>query len=82
MIKSYNIYTTSKQLIKNTKNFLNLKHYSILDSLFSRSGVFYGWGRKRSGLKAVNLAKRYNNSFVLLEDNEKGSVRDLLTLKK
>jgi capsular polysaccharide export protein len=67
-------FTTSKQLIKNTKNFLNLKHYSILDRLFSKSGIFYGWGRKRSGLKAVSLAKKYNTSFVLLED---GFIRSL-----
>lgn len=67
-------YSTSKQLIKNTKNFLNIKHYSFVNYLFRQSGVFYGWGRKNSGLKAVELAKKHTTSFVLLED---GFIRSL-----
>jgi capsular polysaccharide export protein len=60
------LYTTSKQLQKNVQSFLNIKFFT----LFSRKKnmVFYGWGRKNSGQKAVKLAKKYNTSFVLLED--------------
>ena len=29
---------------------------------------FYGWGRKRSGQKAIALAKKYHSDFILLED--------------
>ena len=67
-------YTNSKQLIKNTKDFLNLKYYSSLSNLLQKKGVFYGWGRKKSGLNAVKLAQKYNISFVLLED---GFIRSL-----
>ena len=69
-----NNYTSSKQLIKNTKDFLNLKYYSSLHSLLQKRGIFYGWGRKKSGLNAVKLAKKYNTSFILLED---GFIRSL-----
>jgi len=61
-------YSTSKQLIKNTKHFLKIKYYSFFDQLFSKKGTFYGWGRKKSGLKAIELAKKHQTSFVLLED--------------
>lgn len=61
-------YATTKQVIKNTKNFLKIKHYTFRDKLFKRCGVFYGWGRKKSGLQAIELAKKCNSSFVLLED--------------
>jgi len=71
---SINKYTTSKKLIKNTKDFLNLKYYSSLHSLLQKRGIFYGWGRKKSGLNAVKLARKYNTSFVLLED---GFIRSL-----
>ena len=61
-------YSSSKQLIKNTQNFLNISYYYFIDSLLQKKGLFYGWGRKSSGLKAVSLAKKYNTSFILLED--------------
>ncbi len=67
-------YSNSKQLIKNTKDFLNLKYYSSLHSLLRKRGIFYGWGRKQSGLYAVKLAQKYNTSFVLIED---GFIRSL-----
>ncbi|HIM76350.1 MAG TPA: hypothetical protein EYM48_09365 [Campylobacterales bacterium] len=67
-------YSISKQLIKNTTNFLNIKHYSFINYIFNKSGVFYGWGRKKSGLKAMKLAKKHNTSFILLED---GFIRSL-----
>lgn len=67
-------YSTSKQLIKNTKNFIKVKHYSWTDCIFSKKGLFYGWGRKRSGLRAIELAKKMGTSFILLED---GFIRSL-----
>ena len=67
-------YSFSNQLIKNTKDFLNIKHYSFLHKLLGKTGVFYGWGRKKSGQKAIELAKKHNTSFVLLED---GFIRSL-----
>lgn len=66
-------YTTSKQLIKNTKGFLDIKkHY--LFSKIHKNTTFYGWGRKKSGQKAIKLAKKYDTNFVLLED---GFIRSL-----
>ncbi len=67
-------YTTSKKLIKNTKNFLYISYYSFFHKLFKRKGIFYGWGRKTSGLNAIKLAKKHNTSFILLED---GFIRSL-----
>jgi capsular polysaccharide export protein len=62
-------YSTSKHLIKNTKNFLNIKYFTFLDKIHINEKIkFYGWGRKNSGLKAIRLAKKYNTSFCLLED--------------
>ena len=63
-----NNYTTSKKLIKNIVNFKKVKYYSFINKLFLKKGTFYGWGRKKSGLKAIHLAKRHSTSFVLLED--------------
>ena len=67
-------YSTSKKLIKNIKNFLNIQYYSFANSLFAKNPTFYGWGRKKSGLQAIKLAKKNNTSFVLLED---GFIRSL-----
>ena len=60
--------TTSKKLIKNTQNFLNIKYYTLFDKYLQKKGVFYGWGRKKSGQEAMKLAKKHDTSFVLLED--------------
>ena len=62
------VLSSSKQLIVNAKNFLNIKYHSFLDELLLKKGVFYGWGRKKSGLNAIKLAKKSNSKFVLLED--------------
>ncbi|HBK6301590.1 TPA: capsular polysaccharide biosynthesis protein [Campylobacter jejuni] len=40
----------------------------------NKDNLFFGWGRKKSGLKAMNLAKKYNTKFILLED---GFIRSL-----
>jgi capsular polysaccharide export protein len=61
-------YSPSRKLIKSIKNFLNIIYYSFADNLLQKKGLFYGWGRKKSGQKAVALAKKYNTPFVLLED--------------
>jgi capsular polysaccharide export protein len=67
-------FTTSHKLIENTKNFLTLQYYSIVKNLLGKKGNFYGWGRKKSGFKAIELAKKHNTCFVLLED---GFIRSL-----
>ncbi|MDR3178227.1 MAG: capsular polysaccharide biosynthesis protein [Campylobacteraceae bacterium] len=56
------------------KHFLDIQRYSFLDEVLGKSGVFYGWGRKSSGFKAISLAKKHKTSFVLLED---GFIRSL-----
>ncbi|MDR0580396.1 MAG: capsular polysaccharide biosynthesis protein [Campylobacteraceae bacterium] len=68
------IFSASKKLTKDVSHFLNIKHYSFLDRVLGKSGVFYGWGRKKSGFEAISLAKKHKTSFVLLED---GFIRSL-----
>ena len=60
--------STSNKLIKNTTKFVDIKYYSFLDKLLSKKGIFYGWGRKKSGQKAISLSKKNNTKFTLLED--------------
>ncbi|ECZ8679323.1 capsular polysaccharide biosynthesis protein [Campylobacter coli] len=60
-------HTTSKKLIKNVKDFYNIVLYKAYKSI-GKEDVFVGWGRKKSGLKAVELAKKHNVKFLLLED--------------
>jgi len=67
-------YSTSKQLIHNVKHFMEIKHYNSISKFLNKKGTFYGWGRKKSGLRAVELAKKHNTSYVLLED---GFIRSL-----
>ncbi|MDL0089942.1 capsular polysaccharide biosynthesis protein [Campylobacter gastrosuis] len=65
-------FSTSKRLIKNAKNFFDIKPVGIFKNL--KNATFYGWGYKKSGLNAINLAKKHNGSFTLLED---GFIRSL-----
>ncbi|EFN2907081.1 capsular polysaccharide biosynthesis protein [Campylobacter coli] len=60
-------YTTSKRLKENIKNFYKITLYHAYKNI-TKEDVFVGWGRKKSGLKAVELAKKYNIKFLLLED--------------
>lgn len=62
--------TISSPLIQNSKNFLKIEKITLIKSLqyiFS-SVTFVGWGRKKSGLWAVKMAKLTNKKFLLLED--------------
>ena len=68
-----NFYSTSRKLIKNVSPFYKISFFSFL-SFFKKDSVFVGWGRKKSGLKALFLAKKYNAKFLLLED---GAIRSL-----
>ena len=61
-------YSNSKQLILNTKNFLNIELYTKSTKIIKNNDIFYGWGRKKSGFKAISEAKKNNASFSLLED--------------
>ncbi|EDO7746417.1 capsular polysaccharide biosynthesis protein [Campylobacter coli] len=60
-------YTTSKRLKENIKNFYKITLYHAYKNI-TKEDVFVGWGRKKSGLKAVELAKKHNVKFLLLED--------------
>lgn len=45
--------------------------YAFFYIFFGRiknSDIFVGWGKKKSGLKAIELAKKHNAKFLLLED--------------
>lgn len=64
-------YSTSKKLIKNVSNFINVKGYK---NSLSSSDFICGWGRKKSGLNAIKLAKKHKANFLLLED---GFIRSL-----
>ncbi|ELL3612015.1 capsular polysaccharide biosynthesis protein, partial [Campylobacter jejuni] len=66
-------YSTSKKLITNVKNFYTIFLYKK-NLKINKDDLFFGWGRKKSGLKAMNLAKKYNTKFILLED---GFIRSL-----
>ncbi|EGG0462161.1 capsular polysaccharide biosynthesis protein [Campylobacter lari] len=60
-------YTVSKKLKKNVKNFYNIALYYAYKNI-TKEDVFVGWGRKKSGLKAVELSKKHSVKFLLLED--------------
>ncbi|EAI3475506.1 capsular polysaccharide biosynthesis protein [Campylobacter jejuni] len=66
-------YSTSKKLIANARNFYTIFLYKK-NLKINKDDLFFGWGRKKSGLKAMNLAKKYNTKFILLED---GFIRSL-----
>lgn len=61
-------YTVSDKLRKSAAPWFDIRHYSILDIFLHRCGTFYGWGRKRSGQRAVALAHKCSTHFILLED--------------
>jgi capsular polysaccharide export protein len=67
-------YSPSKKLIQNTQNFLTLHYASFFNTSYTHSDTFYGWGRKASGINAVNMAKKYHANSILLED---GFIRSL-----
>ncbi|AJC93656.1 capsular polysaccharide export protein [Campylobacter volucris] len=60
-------YSTSKKLIINVKNFYKARFFNIFKPI-NKEDIFLGWGRKKSGFKAIKLAKKYNSKFLLLED--------------
>ncbi|ECW8954351.1 capsular polysaccharide biosynthesis protein [Campylobacter lari] len=61
------IYTISKKLKENVKNFYTITLYHTYKNI-TKEDIFVGWGRKKSGLKAIELAKKHNAKFLLLED--------------
>ncbi|HHP0338930.1 capsular polysaccharide biosynthesis protein [Campylobacter lari] len=60
-------YTISKRLKKNVKNFYKIALYCFYKNII-KEDIFVGWGRKKSGLKVIELAKKFNVKFLLLED--------------
>ncbi|HIC9226117.1 TPA: capsular polysaccharide biosynthesis protein, partial [Campylobacter jejuni] len=65
--------STSKKLIANARNFYSIFLYKK-NLKINKDDLFFGWGRKKSGLKAINLAKKHKAKFILLED---GFIRSL-----
>ncbi|EOH1951312.1 capsular polysaccharide biosynthesis protein, partial [Campylobacter jejuni] len=61
------------KLIANVRNFYTISLYKK-NLKINKDDLFFGWGRKKSGLKAMNLAKKYKAKFILLED---GFIRSL-----
>ncbi|EKN0024208.1 capsular polysaccharide biosynthesis protein [Campylobacter lari] len=61
-------YTVSKRLKENVKNFYKIALYYAYKNITKEDVFFVGWGRKKSGLKAIELAKKHNVKFLLLED--------------
>lgn len=61
------LYAISKKLIINVKNFYTIILYHTYKNI-TKEDIFVGWGRKKSGLKAIELAKKHNVRFLLLED--------------
>ncbi|MCW1583704.1 hypothetical protein OLS73_10785, partial [Campylobacter jejuni] len=45
-------YSTSKKLITNVKNFYTIFLYKK-NLKINKDDLFFGWGRKKSGLKAM-----------------------------
>lgn len=66
-------YSISKKLIANAKNFYTISLYKE-NLKINKDDLFFGWGRRKSGLKAMNLAKKHKAKFILLED---GFIRSL-----
>ncbi|EAL4709492.1 capsular polysaccharide biosynthesis protein [Campylobacter jejuni] len=66
-------YSISKKLIANARNFYSIFLYKR-NLKINKDELFLGWGRKKSGLKAINLAKKHKAKFTLLED---GFIRSL-----
>ncbi len=61
-------YSSSRKLIENTKNMFSIEHYTFVNKLLRKKGTFFGWGRKKSGIHAIELSTEHHTSFVLLED--------------
>ncbi|EAH6154314.1 capsular polysaccharide biosynthesis protein [Campylobacter jejuni] len=66
-------YSASKKLTANARKFYTISLYKK-NLKIKKDNLFFGWGRKKSGLKAMNLAKKYKAKFILLED---GFIRSL-----
>ena len=71
-IKSWNIFKSIFFDIKSFKPYIPLL-YPLYNS---QKDVFIGWGKKRSGIQAIEYAQKYNTDFSLLED---GFIRSINT---
>ena len=63
-----NNFSTSQALIDNVVDFISIKKYNKIFSKTNNNSIFYGWGRKKSGKKAIELSKINKSKFVLMED--------------
>ncbi|EAJ9149004.1 capsular polysaccharide biosynthesis protein [Campylobacter coli] len=60
-------YSTSIRLKYRVNSYYSLAFYFLILDV-RENDLFIGWGRKKSGLKAISLAKKYHAKFMLLED--------------
>lgn len=60
-------FSSSKRLIFNAKNFFKISPLTPFSKV-GKNDTIFGWGRKKSGLKAVKLATKKGCKFMLLED--------------
>lgn len=60
-------FSSSKKLIFNLKHIKNISYFSVFKKA-NESSTFFGWGKRKSGQKAIELAKKYKAKFTLLED--------------
>jgi capsular polysaccharide export protein len=67
-------YTKSKTIIKNCKDFFDIDYFHFYHDINKSEDCFVGWGRKKSGQKSLELAKKYSTKYKLLED---GFIRSL-----
>lgn len=65
-LRDYEILHKLKKLKINTQNFYNINLYYAFKNI-KQEDIFMGW-KQKSCLKAIELAKKYNIQFLLLED--------------
>ncbi|PIE43414.1 MAG: beta-3-deoxy-D-manno-oct-2-ulosonic acid transferase [Gammaproteobacteria bacterium] len=65
-----NIWATSMDIADNRvlAQILGFQPYFFNEAFPIHPETYIGWGRKKSGQKAVKLAKRHNKDFILVED--------------
>lgn len=61
-------YSFSKKLNRSVAAFYEVKYLHVALSFKAETDVIVGWGRKKSGLKALKFAQKKDVPFSLLED--------------
>ena len=71
-------FLNKKLLDENKKFFTNCELYSVLSKV-DKNDIIIGWGRKKSGKKAIEIASKYNCKYLLCED---GFYRSIMSGKQ